>query len=153
MRVFAYHNYGEADQLKAVDQPLGEPGPGKMRIKIEAVSINASDQEMLRGRPAYTRIWGPFRPRRHVLGSDIAGRVDKLGPDVDGFQPGQKVFGDVMETWGGFAEYAVVPAAEMRPMPEGLSFADAAALPQAACVAHQGLFAAAGLTFGRRKRR
>ena len=150
MRAFAYHNYGEADQLKAVDQPLGEPGAGKIRVKVEAVSVNASDQEMLRGKPAYTRIWGPFRPRRHVLGSDIAGRVDKLGPDVDSFQPGQSVFGDVMESWGGFADYAVVPAAEMRAMPEGLSFADAGALPQAACVAHQGLFAAADLQAGER---
>jgi NADPH:quinone reductase-like Zn-dependent oxidoreductase len=49
-------------------------------VKVQAVSLNRSDWEALRGKPLYARLMGPLRPRHHILGSDIAGRVEAAGP-------------------------------------------------------------------------
>jgi NADPH:quinone reductase-like Zn-dependent oxidoreductase len=61
-------------------------------VKVHAVSLNASDWEMLRGSPLYARIGGPLRPRHRVLGSDIAGRVESTGRNATRFKPGDDVF-------------------------------------------------------------
>ena len=110
-----------------------------MLTEVRAVSVNASDWETLRGRPMYARIDGPFRPRHRVLGSDIAGRVVAVGPGVTAFQTGDEVFGDILGQKGGFAEYARAKTDALARIPAGLSFVEAAAIPQAGVIALQGI--------------
>ena len=112
---------------------------GEVLIKIEAVSLNRSDWESLRGKPLWTRMWGPLKPRRRILGSDIAGRVEAAGKDVTRFQPGDEVFGDILGRMGGFAEYVCAREASLARKPAGMTFEQVAALPQAGVIALQGI--------------
>ena len=82
----------------------------------------------------------PFKPKHPILGADIAGRVEAVGKNIKQFQPGDEVFGDLSgDGWGGFAEYVAAPEHALASKPANLSFVEAAAVPQAALVALQGL--------------
>jgi NADPH:quinone reductase-like Zn-dependent oxidoreductase len=139
MKAIVYSRYGTPDnlQLTNVDTPV--PRKDEVLVKVRAVSLNASDWEGLRGKPLYSRINGPFRPRHHILGSDIAGSVEATGPGVTRFHPGDDVFADILSYMGGFAEYVCVPQSVLEPVPDGMSYEDAAALPQAGAIALQGI--------------
>jgi len=139
MKAVVYRRYGGPDVLRLTDADTPVPGDGQVLVKVHAVSLNASDWEMLRGKPLYSRIGGPFRPRHHVLGSDIAGRVAATGRDATRFKPGDDVFADILSYMGGFAEYVRVPQTTLAPMPAGLTYEQAAALPQAGAIALQGI--------------
>ena len=73
MKAIVYHNYGSPDvlELKEVAKPI--PADDEVLIKVQAVSVNRSDWEILRGKPLYARIGGLLKPRHQILGSDIAG--------------------------------------------------------------------------------
>jgi NADPH:quinone reductase-like Zn-dependent oxidoreductase len=139
MKAVVYTRYGGPDVLRLTDADIPVPGDGQVLVKVHAVSLNASDWEMLRGKPLYARIGGPFRPRHHVLGSDIAGRVAATGRNAARFKPGDDVFADILSSTGGFAEYVCVPQAALAPIPAGLTYEQAAALPQAGAIALQGI--------------
>lgn len=142
MRAVVYDRYGPPDVLRVEDVPLPEPGPGQVRLRVAATSINLSDWECLRGSPAYARIGGLRRPARRTLGSDIAGVVDALGEGVTRFRPGDEVYGDNTSLKGGFAEYAVAEESALARKPAGLTFAEASTIPQAGAIALQGTEAA-----------
>ena len=108
-------------------------------IKVHAVSVNRSDWEGLRGKPLYARIGGLLRPRQQRLGSDIAGRVEVAGTNVSRFQPGDEVFGDILPRMGGFAEYVCARESALALKPASMTFEEAAAIPQAAVIALQGI--------------
>ena len=139
MKAIVYTKYGPPEmlQLKEVEKPT--PKDNEVLIKVHATSVNSSDCEFLRGSPVYTRIWGLSKPKYQILGSDIAGIVEAIGKNVKRLKPGDAVFGDIMEYWGGFAEYLCAPENKLILKPGNMTFEDAAALPQAACVALQGL--------------
>lgn len=139
MKAIVRTEYGSPDvlQLKEVDKPT--PKDNEVLIKVYATSINASDWEVLRGKPLYARIYGLLKPRIKILGSDIAGRVEALGKNVKRFQPGDEVFGDIFDYFGGFAEYVCVPEINLSHKPTNMTFEQVAALPQAACIALQGV--------------
>jgi len=139
MKAFVYTKYGPPDvlQLKEVEKPT--PKDNEVLVKIYATSANASDWEMLNGTPLYTRLWGLLKPKYQILGSDIAGRVEAVGRNVTRFQQGDAVFGDIFESWGGFAECACAPETALMLKPDSLTFEEAAAVPQAALIALQGL--------------
>jgi len=139
MKAIVYHKYGSPDDLKLeeVDKPL--PKNDEVLIKIHAVSINRSDWEGLIGKPLYARLGGLLKPRRHILGSDIAGRVEMAGKDHTQFKPGDEVFGDILGRMGGFAEYVCVRGTAMALKPARMTFEEAAAIPQAAVIALQGI--------------
>jgi NADPH:quinone reductase-like Zn-dependent oxidoreductase len=124
-------------QLKEVEKPA--PKDDEVLVRVHAVSLNASDWEFLTGTPLYTRIWGLLRPGYRILGSDIAGRVEAVGTNVTQFKRGDLVFGDILESKGCLAEYACAPETKLRLKPDNLTFEQAAAIPQAASVALQGL--------------
>ncbi|GIF62433.1 NADPH:quinone reductase [Asanoa ishikariensis] len=115
------------------------PRADEVLVAVRAVSVNASDWETLVGRPLYSRIGGLRRPRVPTLGSDIAGRVEAVGPAVTRFQVGDEVFGDNLERKGGFAEYAIARERVLALKPPGLSFDEASALPQSGVIAWQGI--------------
>jgi NADPH:quinone reductase-like Zn-dependent oxidoreductase len=139
MKAVVYTRYGPPDVLRLTDVERPTPGDDEVLVKVVSVSLNASDWEVLRGKPLYSRIPGPFRPRRHILGSDVAGRVEATGRAVTRFQPGDDVYGDLLGQLGGFAEYVCVPEKVLGPMPEGMTYEQAAALPQAGAIAWQGI--------------
>jgi NADPH:quinone reductase-like Zn-dependent oxidoreductase len=83
---------------------------------------------------------GLLRPKNMMLGADVTGRVEAVGKNVSQFNPGDEVFGDLSGNgWGGFAEYVSVPENALVLKPANLTFEEAAAVPQAAVVALQGL--------------
>lgn len=139
MKAVVYTEYGTPDvlQLKEVAQPI--PRDDEILIKIHAVSVNRSDWEGLTGKPLYARLGGLLKPRRHILGSDIAGRVEMAGRDNRQFQPGDEVFGDILGRMGGFAEYVCARGTAMALKPARMTFEEAAAIPQAAVIALQGI--------------
>lgn len=142
MRAVVYDRYGPPDGLRMANITKPSPGAGQVLVEVAATSVNLSDWEALTGSPGYARIGGLRAPRRRVLGSDIAGRVAAVGPGVTRFRVGDEVYGDNLGLMGGFAEYAVAPAAALAVKPAGLSFAQAAALPQSAAIALQGTIGA-----------
>ena len=75
MKAVVYSRYGTPDVLRFTEVEKPAPKHDEVLVKVRAVSLNASDWELLRGKPLYSRIAGPFRPRHHILGSDVAGRV------------------------------------------------------------------------------
>ena len=139
MKAIVYTEYGLPDvlQLKEVERPT--PKDNEVLIKVHAVSVNASDWESLRGRPLYARLGGLRKPRKRILGSDIAGQVEAVGTNVKQFQLGDEVFGDILDYMGGFAEYVCAPENKLALKPASMTFEEAAAIPQAAVIALQGM--------------
>ncbi len=141
MRAMTYEHYGSPVVLELRDAPVPTPGDRDLLIRVRAVSINASDWETLCGRPLYTRIGGPLRPRYPILGSDVAGVVESVGGRVKGYRAGDEVITDLLyHGFGGFADYVIAPdRAPIVHKPANLTFAEAATLPQAGVIALQAL--------------
>jgi NADPH:quinone reductase-like Zn-dependent oxidoreductase len=139
MKAVVYTRYGSPDVLRLADVKTPVPSGNEVLVRVRSVSLNASDWETLRGKPLYSRVGGPFRPKHSVLGSDIAGRVEAVGRDATRFRPGDDVFADILSHMGGFAEYVCVPETAVERMPAGMSYEEAAPLPQAGAIALQGI--------------
>src|SRR5258708_16196080 len=139
MQAIVYTRYGPPDvyQIKEVAKPT--PADDEVLIKVQAVSVNRSDWEGLRGKPLYARIGGLLKPRHQILGSDIAGRVEMAGRNVRRYQPGDEVCGDILAHLGGFAEYVCARERALALKPAGMTFEEVAAIPQAAVIALQGI--------------
>lgn len=112
------------------DVPTPEPGPGQVRIKVRAAAVNFPDLMQTRGEHQH-KPEVPF-----VGGMELAGEVDALGEGVTGFAVGDAVCSGGR---GGFAEYAILPAATLRRKPAGLSFGEAAGYPVAYLTAYVAL--------------
>ena len=91
------------------------------------------------GKPLYARIGGLRKPGHPILGSDIAGRVEFAGKNNTEFKPGDEVFGEIPGYHGGFAEYVCTHGKTMALKPAGLTFEQAAAIPQAGVIALRGI--------------
>jgi NADPH:quinone reductase-like Zn-dependent oxidoreductase len=141
MKAMVYTRYGSPDVLALRDVPKPVPADDEVLIKLHATGVNPMDMDMLTGRPyLYRLLSGLPKPRRNILGMDVAGTVESVGSKVVRFQPGDAVLGDVSAcNWGGFAEYVCAPERALIRKPYGLGFEAAAAAPQAAVLALQGL--------------
>src|SRR5437667_3468121 len=142
MRAMVYHTYGSPDVLKLEEVQKPVPQDDEVLVKVHATSVNAGDWHLLRGKPFLMRLmgFGLLKPKNTILGSDIAGRVEAVGRNVKQFQPGDEIFGNTAKSgFGGFAEYVSVPEHALVLKPTNISFEEAAAVPQAALVALQGL--------------
>ena len=140
MKAIIYNKYGgiEALQMKEVEKP--SPKDNEVLVKVHAVSINDWDWGKLDGNSLFNRLFsGLWKPRHQILGSDIAGRIEAVGKDVHQFQKGDEVFGDLSGKWGGFAEYVCANEKVLVRKPSAMTFEEAAAIPQAAMLAVQGL--------------
>jgi NADPH:quinone reductase-like Zn-dependent oxidoreductase len=140
MKAVVYQRYGPPKMLRLaeVDRPV--PSDGEVLVKVHAVSVNDWDWGLLRGTPLLNRLLnGLYWPKRTILGSDVAGRVEAVGGNVTRFRPGDAVLGDLSGRWGGFAEYVVAPETALVAKPDGVSWEEAAAIPQAATLARQAL--------------
>jgi NADPH:quinone reductase-like Zn-dependent oxidoreductase len=136
VKAIVYRRHGTPDELRLEEVP--EPRLQRdddVLVRVAATSINSWDWDLLRGRMTVRR-----RPRHPVMGADVAGRVEAAGVAVTRFRSGDAVFGDVSGAgWGGLGEYVCVPERVLAAMPGGLTFEQAAAVPQAGVLALQGL--------------
>lgn len=143
MKAIVYQRYGSPDRLELRDVDRPAVADDGVLIRVHAASVNRSDWESLTARPAYVRVSGAgfTKPKNTILGSDVAGRVEAVGKDVTEFQSGDDVLCDTLwHGMGAFAEYVSVPErAPLVAKPAGLTFEEAATLPQAALLALQGL--------------
>lgn len=142
MKAMVFTQYGppEVLQLQEVDKPV--PKDDEVLVKVHAASVNYGDLAFVRGKPFVIRLMGQglLKPKTTILGADIAGEVEAVGAKVEQFQPGDAVFGDIAAFgFGGYAEFVAVPEHALALKPANLTFTEAAAVPQAAVVALQGL--------------
>jgi NADPH:quinone reductase-like Zn-dependent oxidoreductase len=141
MKAIVFTEYGPPDvlHLREVEKPT--PKDNEVLVKVHAASVNDWDWGLLRGEPFMNRLmFGLLNPRTKILGCDIAGRVEAVGRNVKQFEPGDEVFGDISGAgFGGFAEYVCAPEDALVLKPAGMTFEQAAAVPQAAALALQGL--------------
>ena len=141
MRAIAIASPGGPEVLEERDVALPEPGAGQLRVRVHAVGVNRADLLQRQGRyPA------PPGVPADVPGLEYAGTVDALGPGVEGWRVGDRVMGLV--GGGAYAEAVVVDAREVVAVPAGLSFEEAAAVPEAFITAHDALFTLLGLRAG-----
>jgi NADPH:quinone reductase-like Zn-dependent oxidoreductase len=141
MKAIVYTEYGSPDVLKLKDVEKPTPKDAEVLVRVDAASANAADLHLLRGTPLLFRpSSGLLKPKKQILGADIAGRVEAVGANVKQFQAGDEVFGDISRYgFGGFAEYVAVRADALVRKPAGLSCGQAAAVPMAAVTALQAL--------------
>ena len=167
MKAVLFRAHGGPDKLSYEDLPTPTIGPEEVLVRVKACALNHLDMWIREGNPAYPM------PLPHVLGSDVAGIVEQVGPHVDGVTVGQRVFlSPGISCWrcdaclagrdnfchsygllgamvhGGYAEYVKVPVRNVLPIPENLSFEQAAAFPLVSVTASHMLFALAGLQHG-----
>jgi NADPH:quinone reductase-like Zn-dependent oxidoreductase len=141
MRAVVIKGFGAEPEL--VEQPVPEPGPGELLIRIQAAGMNPFDWKVADGAlDGAVEHSFPF-----VMGSDGAGVVVRTGPGVTDFQPGERVYGQFMDLpkgRGSYAEHVLVDAAgKVARMPDGMAFTLAAALPTATVTAYQAVRALA----------
>jgi NADPH:quinone reductase-like Zn-dependent oxidoreductase len=141
--------YGPPDRvLQVVDTEPPSVGAAEVLVRVHAAGVNAGDIALVRGSPYLIRpAYGLVRPRRTVVGQDLAGIVERVGAKVTRFRPGDRVFGG---GFGTFAEYAAAPERRLAHLPTGLPFEDAAAAPIAGLTALQGMRDAGGVRAGHR---
>lgn len=139
MRAVVRDRYGPPDVLRVKEVPKPVPRPGEVLVRVQAASLNSWDWDVLKGN-GLGRIDSLFRPKRRILGADIAGVVEATGEGVTRLLVGDAVFGDLSSShWGGLAEYAVAPEKLLAMKSDRISFIQAAAMPQAGLLALQGL--------------
>lgn len=129
----------EVLERRQVETP--EPGPGQIRVKVQAAGVNRADLLQRRGHYPAPPGWP-----EEIPGLEYAGMVDRVGSAVHDWQPGDRVMGLV--GGGGYAEYVVVHEREAIAMPAALSFVEAAAVPEVFITAHDALFTRLGLRPG-----
>jgi NADPH:quinone reductase-like Zn-dependent oxidoreductase len=141
MKAFIYKRYGPPETLRMAEVDKPAPDADEALVKVLAVSINAADWHVLRGKPLFSRATlGLLRPKHQILGVDVAGRVEGVGDGVTGFKAGDEVYANLLDHgYGGFADYVSVPVTVAALKPANLSFEEAAATPMAATTALQGL--------------
>ena len=133
MKAIRIHKFGPTeDVLQYEDVPTPEPGPGELLIKVEAASLNRADLGLRKGTYRISPDALPVIP-----GREFAGTVAKTGANVSEFNVGHRVV--AYPSLGGYAEYAIAKSSEVRPIPEGVTSAQAAALPTVFLTAWFGL--------------
>lgn len=126
MKAIQIHSTGGPEALQLVDLPIPQPGPGQVLIRIEATGVNFIEVYFRKG------VYKTSFPM--IPGSEAAGTVEECGPGVNGFKVGDAVAST--SVIGSYAEYALVPAAQLVKVPEGMSLENAAAVLLQGMTAH-----------------
>jgi len=135
MRAVRVHQFGgvEAIMYEAVSRPA--PGEGQVLVRVKAAGVGPWDAWVRAGKSALPQ------PLPLVLGSDLSGVAEDVGPGVSDFPPGDEVFGVTNAQFtGAYAEYAVADAAMIARKPKRLSYVEAASVPVVASTAWQMVF-------------
>jgi NADPH:quinone reductase-like Zn-dependent oxidoreductase len=140
MKAVVVHQYGGPEVLKFEEYPDPVAGPGEVLVRVAATSVNPIDYKR---RAGLTKDFYPLK-FPGLIGVDIAGTVVKIGPGVEGFSVGDRVFAMADNT---YAELCVVKAAILAKVPKGLDLIQAAALPLVTTTGNQ-LMSATGIKAG-----
>jgi NADPH2:quinone reductase len=135
MRALVLESYNTPFILTDIPRPT--PGDGQVLVRIMASGVNPLDTKIRSGNAAHAKVQLPA-----VLGMDLAGVVETVGPGVEAFKPGDKVYGlagGIGGLQGSLAEFAAVDAALLALQPKNISMREAAALPLAFITAWEGL--------------
>jgi NADPH2:quinone reductase len=137
-RAIAYFEHGDPSVLQLVEQPILDPGPREVRIRLLVSGVNPTDCKTRRG-----DFWGGGVSEATVPNHDGAGIIDAVGPDVIRFRNGDRVWvtlaGYNRPTSGTAQHYTVVPAERVFPLPNGANFELGASIGIPACTAHRAL--------------
>jgi NADPH2:quinone reductase len=143
MRAVVVARPGGPEVLQLAERPLPEPGPGEIRVRVRASALNRAD--LLQRRGLYP---APPGAPQDIPGLEYAGEVDAVGEGAGLWAVGNRVMGIV--GGGGYAEYVVVHEREAMRIPQGLSFEEGAAIPEAFLTAYDALFTRLELLMGER---
>jgi NADPH:quinone reductase-like Zn-dependent oxidoreductase len=150
MKAAVRYRYGPPDVVEVRDIDRPAPSDDQVFVRVHAASVNRGDLDGIEPRPAFVRLFIGLRaPREPRIGLDAAGVVESVGPSVTRFKPGDRVFGDMyVGGQGSFAEFVCARETLFQPIPDEMSYEDAATLPHAAILAIQGLRRRDGRTVG-----
>lgn len=141
MRVIEIENgAGPAEALRIAERPEPAPGPGQVTIRVRAAGVN---------RPDLLQRTGGYPPppgASDVMGLEVAGEIAAVGADVTRWRVGDRVC--ALLGGGGYAETALVDARHVLPIPDGLDYVQAAALPETVFTVFANVFEAGGLKAG-----
>jgi len=140
MRAVVVTEPGGPEVLEWLEVPDPEPGPGDVLISVAAAGLNRADLLQRKG------LYPPPPGAPPYPGMECSGRIEAVGAEVTGWQPGDEVC--ALMAGGGYAEKVAVPAGQVLPIPGTLGIVDAAALPEAACTVYSNVFQVGGLTPG-----
>ncbi len=142
MMVVEIAGKGGPEVLRATVRPVPKPGPGEILVQVAAAGVNRPDVMQRQGR------YPPPPGITDIPGLEVAGTVVALGEGVRRWQLDDEVC--ALVAGGGYAEYCLAPAPQVLPLPRGLSFVQAAALPETIFTVWANLFEIAGLALGER---
>jgi putative PIG3 family NAD(P)H quinone oxidoreductase len=131
---------GDASELVLADVPDPQPAPDEVRVRVAAAGVNRADVMQRLG------FYPPPPGTPEYPGLEVSGTVDAVGDAVDGWAIGDEVC--ALLSGGGYAELVCVPAAQLLPIPTGVSLADAAALPEVVSTVWSNVFMTANLLPG-----
>ena len=137
MKAIIYRQYGAAEVLQLADRPTPSPLANEVLIRVHAAEATKSDCELRSFHFPVQWFWLPLRlalgirkPKRQILGGYFAGQITQLGAAVQNFAPGERVFGSSQLRFGAYGEYLCLPSDyTLATIPDGLSYAEAAAVP------------------------
>jgi NADPH:quinone reductase-like Zn-dependent oxidoreductase len=141
VKAIVYAKYGPPDLLEYKEVERPSPEDDQVLVRVHAASVNALDYRRFEKTSLMGRLMDEvfLRSVGKVLGADIAGQVEAVGPGATRFRPGEEVFGVSAGLVGGFAEYACAAQSQLALKPQDISFEAAAAVPVAASTALKGL--------------
>jgi putative PIG3 family NAD(P)H quinone oxidoreductase len=131
---------GDPEVMHLAEVPDPTPGPGEVLVRAHATAVNRADTLQRRG------LYPPPPGASEIIGMEVAGEVEALGEGVEGWRPGDRVM--ALLSGGGYAEQVAVPAGQLMPVPAGLSWTDAAAIPEVFLTAHDNLVTRGRLAAG-----
>ncbi|HEX2191249.1 MAG TPA: NAD(P)H-quinone oxidoreductase [Longimicrobiaceae bacterium] len=143
MRAVVVARPGGPEALQLAERPVPQPGPGEVRVRVHASALNRAD--LLQRRGLYP---APPGAPQDVPGLEYAGEVDAMGEGAGLWAVGSRVMGIV--GGGGYAEYVTVHEREAMRIPQGLSYEEGAAIPEAFLTAYDALFRRLELEVGER---
>jgi NADPH:quinone reductase-like Zn-dependent oxidoreductase len=137
MRAVVHDTYGPPDVLRLAEVQRPVPKDDEVLIRIHATTVNRSDTALRAAEPFASRfVTGLRRPKRKILGSELAGEVAAVGPAVTEFEVGNQVFGVNPWKFGTHAEFVCMrESAALAPKPAGATFEEAAAVCDGAILA------------------
>jgi len=137
MKAIVYRRYGSPKTLSLTEIRKPTPAPGEVLIKIHATTVTPVDVAFRSGKPFFARLYtGLFRPKNHVLGTELAGVVEAVGAQVSHFDVGDAVFAAPADGFGAHAEYICLPAdGAVMAKPQNLTLEQAATICNGALTA------------------
>lgn len=143
MRAAVYRRFGPPEVVHIEEVPKPQPGPDEVLVKVYASTVSAADyrsrsRKVPKGLGLPTALaLGVFRPRKRVLGMDVAGVVEAVGARVTSFEPGDPVIAMLGSRFGGHAEYVCIPQdGAIAAKPRNMTFTDAVTLVFGGTTAH-----------------